>query len=96
MLSLLQTCPAGLSLTDLAPRVCQGGGERNVANLSSQMFGLSLEDLGQKGGNTAQLRPSNKLLDNLEKKEAWVTKEMVSENRKGPLPTKDPGSCDGT
>lgn len=39
MLSLLQTCPAGLPLTDLAPRVCQGGGERNVANLSSQMFG---------------------------------------------------------
>lgn len=77
-------------------RVCQGGGERNVANLSSQMFGLSLEDLGQKGGNTAQLRPSNKLLNNLEKKEAWVTKEMVSENRKGTLTTKDPGSCDGT
>lgn len=54
-----------------------------MANLSSQMFGLSLEDLGQKGGNAAQLRPSNKLLNNLEKKEAWVIKEMVSENRKG-------------
>lgn len=35
--------------------------------LFSQMFGLSLEDPGQRGGITAQLRPSNKLLNNLER-----------------------------
>lgn len=57
MWSLLQTCPAGLSLMDLSPRACQGGGERNVANLSSQMSALSLEDLGQRGEIAAQLRP---------------------------------------
>lgn len=32
--------------------------------------------------DTAQLRPSNKLLNNLEKKEAWVIKEMVSQEQK--------------